>query len=146
MLLCCLIHIRIILLKHLLHLVYLCFCLSIDLFISYLCDSFSIIIFIFIIIINLTSYNRQACCKSGINTICVLSVFYSFIWKYIPSSVGFRPVQNMPFEVLYLSSIFFKYQKRPKWFMLLFVRIDGFFFKRMVTWYHTLKFKTHQWS
>lgn len=57
------------------------------------------------------SYNRHTCCKSGVSTICVLSVFYSFIWKYIPSSVGFRPVQNMPFEGLYLSSIFLSTKK-----------------------------------
>ena len=39
---CCLIHITFIILRHILYLVYLCSCLGLHLFISYLCDLFFI--------------------------------------------------------------------------------------------------------
>ena len=45
---CCLIHISIIILRHFLYLLYLCPCLDLGLFMSYLLDLFSILIFIFI--------------------------------------------------------------------------------------------------
>ena len=45
-----LIHIVIITLKHILYLVYLCPCLGLGLFMSYLCDLFFIFILIFIVI------------------------------------------------------------------------------------------------
>ena len=47
---CCLIHISIIILRHFLYLLYLCPCLDLGLFMSYLCDLFFIFIFIFIMI------------------------------------------------------------------------------------------------
>ena len=50
LLMCCLIHISIIILSHILYLLYLCLCLDLDLFMSCLCDLFFIFIFIFIMI------------------------------------------------------------------------------------------------
>ena len=47
---CCLIHISIIILRHFLYLLYLCPCLNLGLFMSYLYDLFSLFIFIFIMI------------------------------------------------------------------------------------------------
>ena len=45
---CCLIHLSIIILWHILHLAYLVLCLGLGLFMSYFCDLFSIFIVIFI--------------------------------------------------------------------------------------------------
>ena len=53
---CCLIHISIIILRHFLYLLYLCSCLDLGLFMSYLCDLFFIFIFIFIIIDHIISW------------------------------------------------------------------------------------------
>ena len=50
---CCLIHISIIIPKHFLYLLYLCLCLDVDLFMSYLCDLLFISILIFTDIILL---------------------------------------------------------------------------------------------
>ena len=47
---CCLIHISVIMLRHFLYLLYLCPCLDLGLFMSYICDLFFIVIFIFIMI------------------------------------------------------------------------------------------------
>ena len=47
---CCLIHTGIIILKHFLHVPYLCLCLKLGLYMSDLCDLFFIFIFIFIMI------------------------------------------------------------------------------------------------
>ena len=47
---CCLLHIGIIMLRHFLYLIYLCPCLELGRFMSYLCDIFFIFIFIFIMI------------------------------------------------------------------------------------------------
>ena len=47
---CCLIHISVIILRHFLYLLYLCPCLDLGLFMSYICDLFFIVIFIFIMI------------------------------------------------------------------------------------------------
>ena len=47
---CCLIHISVIILRHFLYLLYLCPCLDLGLFLSYICDLFFIFIFIFIMI------------------------------------------------------------------------------------------------
>ena len=53
---CCLIHIIIIILRHVLYLLYLCPCLDLGLFMSYLCDLFFIFIFIFIMINRIISW------------------------------------------------------------------------------------------
>ena len=47
---CCLIQISVIILRHFLYLLYLCPCLDLGLFMSYICDLFFIVIFIFIMI------------------------------------------------------------------------------------------------
>ena len=53
---CCLIHVRIIIVIHFLYLLYLCPCLDLGLFMSYLCDLFFIFIFIFIKINRIVSW------------------------------------------------------------------------------------------
>ena len=53
---CCLIHISSIILRHFLYLLYLCPCLFLGLFYSYLCDLFFIIIFIFMMISRIISW------------------------------------------------------------------------------------------
>ena len=55
-LLCCLIHISIIIVRHFLYLLYLCLCLNLGLFMSYLCDLFFIFIIIFIRINHIISW------------------------------------------------------------------------------------------
>ena len=55
---CCLIHITIIILRPILYLVYLCPCLGLCLFISYLCDLFYIFSLIFIFINYITSLKQ----------------------------------------------------------------------------------------
>ena len=55
---CCLIHITIIILRHILHLVYFCLCLGLGLFMSHLCDLFFISSIIFIVINNITSFKQ----------------------------------------------------------------------------------------
>ena len=52
----CLIHITIIILRHILHLVYLCICLDLGLFVS--CDLFFISSLIFILINHITSFKQ----------------------------------------------------------------------------------------
>ena len=52
---CCLIHIKIIILRHILYLVHLCPCLGLDQFMSYICDLFFIFSLIFSVINHLTS-------------------------------------------------------------------------------------------
>ena len=52
---CCLIHISIMILRHVLYLLCLCPCLDLGLFMSYLCDLFFIFIFIFIMINSVIS-------------------------------------------------------------------------------------------
>ena len=47
---CCLIHTIIVIMRHFLHLLHLCRCLGLDLFVPSLCDLFLISIFIFIMI------------------------------------------------------------------------------------------------
>ena len=54
----CLIHITIIILRHTLYLVYLCLCLGLGLFMSYLCDLFSIFSLIFIVIYHEVSLKQ----------------------------------------------------------------------------------------
>ena len=54
----CLTHITIILLRHILYLVYLCPCLGLGVFISYLCGLFFIFSFIFIAINHITSLKQ----------------------------------------------------------------------------------------
>ena len=57
--------------------------LCLDLFISNLCGSFFIIIFIFSIFNNI-SFSRHTCCKSGENTICLLLVLWNiYIFQLI---------------------------------------------------------------
>ena len=53
---CCLIHITIIILRHILYLVYLRPCLALGLFMSYLCDLFSIFCLIFVAINHITLF------------------------------------------------------------------------------------------
>ena len=55
---CCLIHISIIVLRYILHLVYLSPCLGLGLFMSYLCDLFFIISLTFIVINHITSFKQ----------------------------------------------------------------------------------------
>ena len=55
---CCLIHITIIILRNKLYLVYLCLCLDLGLFISYLCDLFFIFSLIFIVINHIISFKH----------------------------------------------------------------------------------------
>ena len=55
---CCLIHITIIILRHILYLVYFCLCLGLGLFMSYLCDLLFIFSLIFIVINHLTSLKQ----------------------------------------------------------------------------------------
>ena len=50
-----LIHITIIILRHILYLAYLCLCLGLGLFMSYLCDLFFIFSIAFIVINHITS-------------------------------------------------------------------------------------------
>ena len=59
---CCLIHITIILLRQFLYLLYLCPCLDLGSFMSYLCDLFFIFIFIIIMII-IYSYKYKRTCS-----------------------------------------------------------------------------------
>ena len=56
---CCLTHITIITLRHILYLVYLCQCLSLGPFMSYLCDLFFIFSFILIFINHITSLKQM---------------------------------------------------------------------------------------
>ena len=55
---CCLMHITIIITRHILYLVYLCSCLGLGLFMSYLCDLFFIFILILMVINNIISLKR----------------------------------------------------------------------------------------
>ena len=55
-LLSCLIHISIIIVRHFLYLLYSCLCLNLSLFMSYLCDLFFIFIIIFIRINHIISW------------------------------------------------------------------------------------------
>ena len=55
----CLIHITIILLRHILYLVYLCPCLGLGLLMSYLCDPFFIFSLILIVINHITSFKQM---------------------------------------------------------------------------------------
>ena len=57
---CCLVHIAIMILKHMLYLVYLYPCLGLGHFMSYLCDLFFIFSLVFIVINHTTSF-KQAC-------------------------------------------------------------------------------------
>ena len=52
---CCFIHVKIIILRHILYLVYLCPCLGLDQFMSYICDLLFIFILIFSVINHATS-------------------------------------------------------------------------------------------
>ena len=56
---CCLIHITIIILRHILYLFYLCPCLGLGLLISYLCDLFFIFNLIFITIHHINSLKQK---------------------------------------------------------------------------------------
>ena len=56
---CCLIHITIIILRHILYLVYLSPCVGLDLRMSYLCDQFFIFSLIFIVINHATSLKQM---------------------------------------------------------------------------------------
>ena len=58
---CCLLHITIIIPRHISYLVYLCPYLGLVLFMAYLCDSFSISSLIFIIINNIIHLNQIHC-------------------------------------------------------------------------------------
>ena len=55
---CCLMHVTIIILKHILNLGYLGPCLALGLFMSYFCDLFFIFSLIFITINNITSWKE----------------------------------------------------------------------------------------
>ena len=55
---CCLIHAVIILPRHSLYLVYVCPCLGLGLFMSYLCDLYFIFSLIFIVINHITSFRQ----------------------------------------------------------------------------------------
>ena len=55
---CCLIHVAIIILRHILYLVYLCPWLGLGQFMSYLCDQFFISSLIFIVINHATSFKQ----------------------------------------------------------------------------------------
>ena len=55
---CCLIHITIIIPRHILYLVYLCACLGLGLFTSYLCSFFSFSASIFIVINHISSFKQ----------------------------------------------------------------------------------------
>ena len=53
---CCLIHVSMIILRHVLYLLFSCPCLDLGLFMSYLCDLFFFFIFIFVIINRIISW------------------------------------------------------------------------------------------
>ena len=55
---CCVIHITIIIVRHILYLVYLCPCLGLGLSMSYLCDIFFIFSLIFIVVNHKTSLKQ----------------------------------------------------------------------------------------
>ena len=55
---CCLIHITIIMHRHILYIVYLCPCLGLGLFMSYLSGLFFIFNLVFIVIHHLTSFKQ----------------------------------------------------------------------------------------
>ena len=77
---CCLTHIKIFIPRHILNLVYLCPCLGLSLFISYLCDLFFIFIFIFIII-NIFSLKQTYLLFCTLLRICpfYLPKIYTFL-------------------------------------------------------------------
>ena len=56
---CCLLHIAVIILRHILYLVYLCPCLGLGQFMSCLCDLFFIFSLIFVIINLITSFKQM---------------------------------------------------------------------------------------
>ena len=55
---CCLIHVTIIILRHILYLLYLCPCLGLGLSMSVLCDLFFIFSIAFIVINHITSFKQ----------------------------------------------------------------------------------------
>ena len=55
---CCLIHLTIVILRHILYLAYLCRCLGLDLFMPYLYDLLFIFSLIFIFINHITSFKK----------------------------------------------------------------------------------------
>ena len=69
---CCLIHITIIKLKHILQLVYLCPCLGLGLFMSYRCNLFLIFSIIFIAINHISSFTGHTCFSKFFGTSLLL--------------------------------------------------------------------------
>ena len=74
---CYLIHIIIIILRHVLYLLYLCPCLDLGLFMSYLCDLFFIFIFILIMI------NRM-----NTDALVLLLIFSEYVLLFLDDNVG----------------------------------------------------------
>ena len=74
---CCLIHKSIIILRHFLYLLYLCPCLFLGLFLSYLCDLFFIVIFFFMMI---------TCIISRIQTY----IFFCLFFRVCPIIFGWQ--------------------------------------------------------
>ena len=68
---CFLIHKTIIILRHDLYLVHMCPCLDLGLFMSYLCDPFFTLIFVFVMNNRIISRNRYTCS-------------FTCFWEYVP--------------------------------------------------------------
>ena len=76
---CCLIHIAIIILRGILYLVYLCPCLDLALFMSYLCDLIFIFSLIFIVINHITSFKQPYWFSYNF---CMITWIRKTIFKY----------------------------------------------------------------
>ena len=77
---CCLIQITIIILRHILNLVYLCTCLNLGIFMSYLCNLFFIFNLIFIIINHITSFKQTY--------LVFVHVFLEYLLIFLNYNVG----------------------------------------------------------
>ena len=99
----CLIHIAIVILRHILYLVYLCPCLGLGLFMSYLCDVF----FISSLVI---SYNLQVISYNLVQTDFKLS--FCLIFCQLQPGVAYKNVSYRKKRVL-LDSFFIKINYSP---------------------------------
>ena len=93
---CCLIHITIIISRHILYIVYLCPYLCLGVFMSYLLDLFFIFSPIFIFINHITSLNRRT---------CFLHIFKN-IFYYIWMITWMKKPHNFLIAKLSLSTLF----------------------------------------
>ena len=94
----CLIHISIILLRHFLYLLYLCPCLDLGLFMSYLCNLFFIFIFTVIMINHIISWIQT--------TLVLLLIFenmsyYFWMTKWIKNVNNFKIAKAQPQVVVW---------------------------------------------